>query len=587
MDSIDRNGANHIEKMNAFLDRATAQIPGLREKKMVREEMEDHIEEEAADLMESGMNEEAAYVETVSRMGDAGELAHELMLVHPYDSNEGFNRMVLVLWLGLFLAWIPRVNQMPPSVLGWLGMYLAVFALYRMRTVNQKFRRAFYASYTMALFMPLSVLALAQPSAQLDFFLRALSACGSIVCFFVLAYSLEAAVCGELGREWGGVVWFLRVLICTLSGLNFLISAFHGFPRESVSISIDGSLGFLIVIAMLAVVILDFVWIFQTWKIKKALQEESYAGIEPFSFKKTGGYLIPLVCITLLPAAVSIVLSVWPVKGTFIMSLPATDFEQLSGDEATERLLSILPEDEKRELGGFEIISFTKKEDWSVRNGDPDVWVIRGVNQSGQERIAAFSVWENPKTGFKAAGGFWITGRYSVGDEIHHRSFFAYEKDGLLYEFQPVRLWEMDQKTAAEYALRQDADRVYCYQALTALNILDESMHIGYEAAVQHSPLRIPYDDILVQPDSSAGGPVLTGINPTRNQISLLDYGWVREQSNEVWEKSGGIANFVGEGGEREYDQHYNWSWYNDGVSGDDWYSSDSNSSTWMTQSQP
>ena len=77
--------------------------------------------------------------------------------------------------------------------------------------------------------------------------------------------------------------------------------------------------------------------------------------------------------------------------------------------------------------------------------------------------------------------------------------------------------------------------------------MLDERMQIGYEAAVQHSPLRIPYDDVLVQPDSSTGGPVLTGINPTRYPIRLLDYGWVREQRNEVWEKSGGIANFSSE----------------------------------------
>ena len=61
--------------MNAFLDRVTEEIVGLREKKMVREEMEDHIEDEAFELMDEGMNESAAYVEAVSRMGDANELA--------------------------------------------------------------------------------------------------------------------------------------------------------------------------------------------------------------------------------------------------------------------------------------------------------------------------------------------------------------------------------------------------------------------------------------------------------------------------------------------------------------------------------
>ncbi len=95
MSDIGMNGANqtdngHIEKMNVFLDQITEEIVGLREKKMVREEMEDHIEDEAFELMDEGMNESAAYVEAVSRMGDANELAHELMLAHPYDSQQWF-----------------------------------------------------------------------------------------------------------------------------------------------------------------------------------------------------------------------------------------------------------------------------------------------------------------------------------------------------------------------------------------------------------------------------------------------------------------------------------------------------------------
>ncbi len=90
--------------MNAFLDRVTEEIVGQREKKIVREEMESHIEDEAYELMDEGMNEEAAYVEAVSRMGDASELAHEFKLVHPYDSNNGFNKMLTVLWIGILFV---------------------------------------------------------------------------------------------------------------------------------------------------------------------------------------------------------------------------------------------------------------------------------------------------------------------------------------------------------------------------------------------------------------------------------------------------------------------------------------------------
>ena len=41
---LNQTDNGHIEKMNAFLDRVTEEIVGLREKKMVREEMEDHID---------------------------------------------------------------------------------------------------------------------------------------------------------------------------------------------------------------------------------------------------------------------------------------------------------------------------------------------------------------------------------------------------------------------------------------------------------------------------------------------------------------------------------------------------------------
>lgn len=104
---------------------------------MVREEMEDHIEDEAFELMDEGMNESAAYVEAVSRMGDANELAHELMLAHPYDSNNGFNKMLTVLWIGIFLIWLPDVNNMRPDAISWIGTYIMIFSLYRMRTNQQ------------------------------------------------------------------------------------------------------------------------------------------------------------------------------------------------------------------------------------------------------------------------------------------------------------------------------------------------------------------------------------------------------------------------------------------------------------------
>ena len=575
MSGMGMNGANqtdngHIEKMNAFLDRVTEEIVGLREKKMVREEMEDHIEDEAFELMDEGMNESAAYVEAVSRMGDANELAHELMLVHPYDSNNGFNKMLTVLWIGIFLIWLPDVNNMRPDAISWIGTYIMIFSLYRMRTISKSFRKAFYASYGLGLLMPITVLAQTQPYAILQTILRVGNMIASGIVLMMMANYLDAAVETELNKDDGSIAWVLKVYICAETLLILILNAIHGFPKESVNINVNGTWGFLIIIGVIALKICDILFIIKTWKIKRILQEESYAGIEPFSWKKIWGYLIPLVGMTLLPALVSIAISIWPVHGKYMMNLPEKEFSQLSNEEAKEQLLSILPEDEKTELESYDIFYFDRRGEgnWEISEENPKMWLLRGkrvvpdIARGQQERVATFTVWENPKVGFKAASGFWIAGRYDMGDDIKktcHQSFFAYEKDGMLYEFEPSRVWEMSQKTIAEYALNHGADRVYCYQALTVWRLADYNVQVGYEAAIQHSPLRIPYDDFVVKEDSRNGGYAITEIVTLNNQMSLLDYGTVRTQSNSVWEKIGGIAHFVGEEGpERHSFYQYN-----------------------------
>lgn len=590
MSGMGMNGANqtdngHIEKMNAFLDRVTEEIVGLREKKMVREEMEDHIEDEAFELMDEGMNESAAYVEAVSRMGDANELAHELMLAHPYDSNNGFNKMLTVLWIGIFLIWLPDVNNMRPDVISWIGTYIMIFSLYRMRTISKSFRRAFYAAYGFGLLMPITVLAQTQPYAILQTILRVGNMIASGIVLMMMANYLDAAVETELNKDDGSIAWVLKVYICAETILILILNAIHGFPKESVNINVNGTWGFLIIIGVIALKICDILFIIKTWKIKRILQEESYAGIEPFSWKKIWGYLIPLVGMTLLPALVSIAISIWPVHGKYMMNLPEKEFSQLSNEEAKEQLLSILPEDEKTELESYDIFYFDRRGEgnWEISEGNPKMWLLRGkrvvpdIARGQQERVATFTVWENPKVGFKAASGFWIAGRYDMGDDIKktcHQSFFAYEKDGMLYEFEPSRVWEMSQKTIAEYALNHGADRVYCYQALTVWRLADYNVQVGYEAAIQHSPIRIPYDDFVVKEDSRSGGYAITEIVTLNNQMSLLDYGTVRTQSNSVWEKIGGIAHFAGEEGtERHSFYQYNsyGDWFEDLYQNGEW----------------
>ena len=282
-----------------------------------------------------------------------------------------------------------------------------------------------------------------------------------------------------------------------------------------------------------------------------------------------------------------------------MMNLPEKEFSQLSNEEAKEQLLSILPEDEKTELESYDIFYFDRRGEgnWEISEGNPKMWLLRGkrvvpdIARGQQERVATFTVWENPKVGFKAASGFWIAGRYDMGDDIKktcHQSFFAYEKDGMLYEFEPSRVWEMSQKTIAEYALNHGADRVYCYQALTVCYLVDYNVQVGYEAAIQHSPLRIPYDDFVVKEDSRSGGYAITEMVTPNNQISLLDYGTVRTQSNSVWEKIGGIAHFAGEEGpERHNFYQYNsyGDWFEDLYQKGEWDTYDDDN--WPDISEP
>ena len=355
------------------------------------------------------------------------------------------------------------------------------------------------------------------------------------IVLMMMANYLDAAVETELNKDDGSIAWVLKVYICAETLLILILNAIHGFPKESVNINVNGTWGFLIIIGVIALKICDILFIIKTWKIKRILQEESYAGIEPFSWKKLLKYLIPLVGMTLLPAIVSIAISIWPVHGKYMMNLPEKEFSQLSNEEAKEQLLSILPEDEKTELESYDIFYFDRRGEgnWEISEGNPKMWLLRGkrvvpdIARGQQERVATFTVWENPKVGFKAASGFWIAGRYDMGDDIKktsHQSFFAYEKDGMLYEFEPSRVWEMPRKIIAEYALNHGADRVYCYQALTVWRLADYNVQVGYEAAIQHSPLRIPYDDFVVKEDSRSGGYAITEMVTLNNQMSLLDY---------------------------------------------------------------
>ena len=105
--------------------------------------------------------------------------------------------------------------------------------------------------------------------------------------------------------------------------------------------------------------------------------------------------------------------------------------------------------------------------------------ILQGDSRNG---VATFTVWENPKVGFKAASGFWIAGRYDMGDDIKKRlainHFSPMKKMECCMNLSQAACGDVT-KTIAEYALNHGADRVYCYQALTVCYLVDYNVQVA------------------------------------------------------------------------------------------------------------
>ena len=209
---------------------------------------------------------------------------------------------------------------------------MVVFALYRMKTISKEFKKAFYAAYIGGLAAPMTLVSTVIPNAVLAYGIRVVAMLiFHIVGIVVMANFLERAVSAELDRQWEGTVWMLKMFICGKTIANLVISAVHGFPEEAINIIVDDAFGFIIIIFFIAFVICDIIWIIQSWKVKSALIEESYAGVEPFSLRKMAKFLILIVGAILLPAIISIAISIWPVQGSYYI---LTNFQKRSKKSA-------------------------------------------------------------------------------------------------------------------------------------------------------------------------------------------------------------------------------------------------------------
>lgn len=96
------------------------------------------------------------------------------------------------------------------------------------------------------------------------------------------------------------------------------------------------------------------------------------------------------------------------------MNLPEKEFSQLSNEDAMERLMSILPEDEKAELDQYNVFYFDRRGEgnWEISEDNPKVWLLRGncvvsnASRSQRERVGIFTVWENQRMALRRREAF-------------------------------------------------------------------------------------------------------------------------------------------------------------------------------------
>ena len=144
-----------------------------------------------------------------------------------------------------------------------------------------------------------------------------------------------------------------------------------------------------------------------------------------------------LVGMTLLPAIVSIAISIWPVHGKYMMNLP----EEFHSFQMRRRsnFIHTSQEDEKTELESARHFILTD-ERRELKWRSPKMWLLRGKEHCGagccegtqQERVATFTVWES-QVGFKAARWILDCRRYDMGDDIK----------GLPQSFSPMKRWNV------------------------------------------------------------------------------------------------------------------------------------------------
>lgn len=551
-----------MNKKQWFLDQAISGIPGPLERKQVRAELEEHLDDHASERMRLGESEEASYLEAVEAMGDVKELAERLGQIHAYDTAAAFSRMVGVLWFGILLCMFRAGNEGLMSIEAWIGRTLVLAALYRLRGVNRRLNEAFgwqFLSFAAALFchtfhaLPWETVRII--GVDLMKLIETAAGIGVWICLY-RGFRDLADIGGDTVLAAG---YLLQIVLGGAVIVRILIGLANGTISSGFRLEISG--GFVLFLVPVLVVLFCVFW-YRLWKVKKQIQENGETGIGPFAIRKAIPYLFLAGVIAASPAAVSYAVSVWPVSRYAYVGGRAQDQEvwnrveeKLSWDSRenqtvqgdawdmqrqgmTERLGRVLPWQELIRLQEAETIRIFWSEEEEV------IWILAQMPkpEQGSCRIGCLKTWSSPLEGYAAISSFWLSGPAGTSSEkIEYETLLLSEKNGQMEYFLPRMLYTEETMMAAEYSMDRKADQVYCYQAMNIQAPESEAaarFMLGTEQALQKLPLRIPYDAAIFQPANALGqaGEDLSG-------RLLFEQGIVRWDENQVWKQSGDLVS--------------------------------------------
>ncbi|MBO4989909.1 MAG: hypothetical protein J6D37_06215 [Clostridia bacterium] len=193
-----------------FLDVAVEGISDKRQKRQVRDELEDHIMEKKEEFRRRGYSDEDAEKKAVDEMGNKYDLSEQMSKLHSFLPHVYYQRSVLFLFFGLLFSHfdleIGSFNLFPDVI----GILFVTIALFRFYALSIKTKTAFWL-YTVSQLIFGFVKPLSSEFASLGALILPIAM--TLLCLTLHEKERENPALGwVIGIEWGYVLLFLLAL---------------------------------------------------------------------------------------------------------------------------------------------------------------------------------------------------------------------------------------------------------------------------------------------------------------------------------------------------------------------------------------